>query len=204
MIIHQSTRLLKDSIQIKVCLFVFNDNCSKILARSTVHTSVEAQNSTFTLTDRHQPPKRNQHVFINIHEQFILMVKKAFSCNFKKVRKKKKSYTYPSIEICTKSLWGVFGAETTLPLVPPFLCNPADRPANQPYLHHRDNHRKKIDKYYKICTARDWTFCGASSPSTHFLAMPASNAGWLVIWSVCVPYAQTIVHRINPCDFVDL
>ena len=117
---------------------------------------------------------------------------------------KKKSYTYPSIEICTKSLWGVFGAETTLPLVPPFLCNPADRPANQPYLHHRDNHRKKIDKYYKICTARDWTFCGASSPSPHFLAMPASNAGWLVIWSVRVPYAQTIVHRINPCDFVDL
>ena len=91
MIIHQSMRLLKDSIQIKVCLFVFNDNCSKILARSTVHTSVEAQNSTFTLTDRHQPPKRNQHVFINIHEQFILMVKNAFSCNFKKVRKKKKN-----------------------------------------------------------------------------------------------------------------
>lgn len=66
------------------------------MARSTVHTSAKAQKSTFVLTDRYQPPKKNQNVFIYIHEQLILMLKNALSCNFKKVRKKK-SYTHPFI-----------------------------------------------------------------------------------------------------------
>lgn len=47
------------------------------MARSTVHTSAKAQKSTFVITDRYQPPKKNQNVFIYIHEPLILMLKNA-------------------------------------------------------------------------------------------------------------------------------
>lgn len=177
------------------------------MARSTVHTSAKAQKSTFVITDRYQPPKKNQNVFIYIHEQLILMLKNALSCNFKKVRKKNPIHI-PLSRFAPKVYGVQSGSRPLPPYVPwksvlPFLCNPADRPTNQPYLPDGDNHRKKTDNIARTVTTRDWTFCGASSPSTQFLAMPASNASWLAIWSVRVPYVQTIVHRINPCDFVD-
>lgn len=177
------------------------------MARSTVHTSAKAQKSTFVITDRYQPPKKNQNVFIYIHEQLILMLKNALSCNFKKVRKKNPIHI-PLSRFAPKVYGVQSGSRPLPPYVPwksvlPFcVILLTDQLTNLTSLTEIIIARSQTN-IARTVTTRDWTFCGASSPSTQFWAMPASNASWLAIWSVRVPYVQTIAHRINPCDFVD-
>lgn len=170
------------------------------MARSTVHTSAKAQKSTFVLTDRYQPPQKNQNVFIYIHEPLILMLKNAI------LRKSEKKILYTSLylDLHQKFMGSSRGRD---PFLHMFHGNLfclfcvillTDQLTNLTSLTEIIIARNQTN-IARTVTTRDWTFCGASSPSTQFWAMPASNASW----SVRVPYVQTIVHRFNPCDFVD-